>query len=52
MSRDSDSGVLRGFDDRLAGEPEFADRRLSALVVFGFADADDRDLILDGILTH
>ncbi len=47
-----DSGVVRGFDNRFAGEAEFADRRLSALVVFGLADADDRDPILDGILTH
>ena len=52
MSRDVDAGVLGRLDNRLAGEAKFGDRRLPALVVFGLADPDDRDPVLNCIFAH
>ena len=43
-----DTGVVGGLDNRLAGEAEFRNRRLSALVVFSFAQTDYGGFILDG----
>jgi hypothetical protein len=49
---DLNSGIRDRLENRLAGELEFADRRLTALVIFGLAEADNCDLVLDTVLTH
>ena len=49
---DFNPGVLDRLQDRFAGELEFADRRLPALVVFGLAEAGYGDLVLDAVLAH
>ena len=49
---DLDSGIRDRVENRLAGELEFADRRLAALVIFGLAEADNCDLVLDTVLAH
>ena len=47
-----DAGVFGGLDNRLASEAKFGNRRLPALIIFGFADPDDRDPIFDCIFAH
>ncbi len=49
---DLDSGIFDRLEDRFAGELEFADWRLAALVVFGFSEAGDRDFVFDAVLAH
>src|SRR5262249_43597937 len=47
-----DSRVLAGAENRFQREPKLADRCLPALVVLGLTETDDRDLVLDCIVTH